>query len=254
MEPRQMRQQCCAELESDGPTASTLDAATAGSTVPRRPDARGTVPPDDCASDATERIGFVDSPRMGRPSSRGRTSVRDRLVAAADLELAEHGLLTGRMEAVARRAGVSRATAYRQMGTISELLAQVGLRRSRLHAARIKKIMHPHRRALEKIEAALVYCAAELPREPLVVALIYKGRQSTLDPEVVDICATVLGPVLVAGQQHGEIRVDIDLRSLIDYLAEQCCLAIEMPDRSAQAVHRRFQSFIVPSISALVRV
>jgi AcrR family transcriptional regulator len=40
------------------------------------------------------------------------------LIEAADLELADCGSLTGRFEAVARRAGVSRATAYRQLGSI----------------------------------------------------------------------------------------------------------------------------------------
>ena len=52
--------------------------------------------------------------------------VRDRLIAAADDDLTEHGSLTGRFEAVAHRAGVSRTIAYRQLGSVSELPTQVG--------------------------------------------------------------------------------------------------------------------------------
>ncbi|GAC1395516.1 MAG: hypothetical protein NVS4B6_19350 [Mycobacterium sp.] len=52
------------------------------------------------------------------------STVRARLIEAADDELAEHGSLRGRFDAVASRAGVSRATAYRQLGSISALLTQ----------------------------------------------------------------------------------------------------------------------------------
>ena len=68
-------------------------------------------------------------------------TVRDRLVRAADAEIAERGIESIQMEAVAIRAGVSRATAFRQLGNVSEMLVQVALLRSRRHTAAVEALM-----------------------------------------------------------------------------------------------------------------
>jgi AcrR family transcriptional regulator len=176
-------------------------------------------------------------------------TVRDRLIAAADDELAENGSLTGRFEAVAHRAGVSRATAYRQLGSVSELLTQVGLRRSEKYVAGLREVMEGEDGALEKIEAALIYSARELPNEPIVLDLISRHSASVVDPEVYELITDVMGPPLTAGQATGELRDDIDLESVLEYLIEQSYLATHAPDRSGWAVRRRFRLFIEPAIA-----
>lgn len=110
--------------------------------------------------------------------------------------------------------------------------------------------MSGHANALGAIEAGLVYCVHELAPDPTIKALMDGARTSALDPAVYEISAEVMGDVLMDGQQSGEIRVDIDLPSLVHYLAEQCCLASEASDHSKQAVRRRFQFFIVPAVEA----
>lgn len=174
--------------------------------------------------------------------------VRARLIAAADDELAERGSLTGRFEAVAHRAGVSRATAYRQLGSISELLTQVGLRRSEKHTAAVRDLMQREDDPLAKIEAAMIYSARELPNEPIVLDLIARRSTAVVDPEVRRVITGVLAPVLADGQASGEIRADIDRDLVIEYLTEQCYLATQAADRSPAAVRRRFRSFIAPCL------
>ena len=175
-------------------------------------------------------------------------AVRDRLVAAADDELAEHGTLSGRFEAVAHRAGVSRATAYRQLGSIAELLTQVGLRRSEKHTAFVTELMAREKDALAKIEASMIYSARELPNEPIVLDLIARRSAAVVDPEVRRLITGVLAPALAAGQASGEIRADIDRDLMIEYLTEQCYLATQAADRSAAAVRRRFRCFVAPCL------
>jgi AcrR family transcriptional regulator len=177
-------------------------------------------------------------------------AVRDRLITAADDELAEHGSLTGRFEDVAHRAGVSRATAYRQLGSISELLTQVGLRRSEKHTALVRELMGREGDALSKIEAAMIYSARELPNEPIVLDLISRRSAALVDPEVRRLITDVLAPALAAGQASGEIRTDLDRDAMIEYLTEQCYLATQAADRSAAAVRRRFRCFIAPCLTS----
>ena len=175
-------------------------------------------------------------------------TVRSRLIKAADDELAEFGSLTGRFDAVARRAGVSRATAYRQLGSVSELLTQVGLRRSEKHTARVRELMGREVGALAKIEAAFVYSARELPSEPVVLDLITRHSATVLDPDVRRLVDDLLTPALAAGQKRGEIRTDIALDFMIEYLTDQTYVVTQAADRTEVAVRRRFHCFIAPAL------
>ena len=185
-------------------------------------------------------IGPVD----GQPDN-----LLDRLIDAADAELAEHGSLTGRFEAVAHRAGVSRATAYRQLGSVSELLKQVGLRRSQKYIASLREVMDAEDCALDKLEAALIYGARVLPSDPIVLDLISRQFSPAADPEVYGLINALMGPALAEGRRSGEIRSDVDLEIVLHYLVEQSYLATHAVDRSAQAVRRRFRLFIEPAIA-----
>lgn len=184
----------------------------------------------------------------GRAKAKSWTT-RERLIWAADDELTEQGSLTGRFDAVARRAGVSRATAYRQIGSVSELLKQVGLLRSQKHVDRLSEVMACTHGALAKIEVAMIYSARELPAEPVVLKLIAHQSESRLDPEVRRLINSVLSPVLVEGQCSGEIRRDLHFECVMHYLAEQSYLAALEPDRSEEAVRERFKTFVEPAIT-----
>lgn len=175
-------------------------------------------------------------------------TVRDRLIEAADLELAEYGSLAGRFEAVARRAGVSRATAYRQLGSIAALSTQVGLRRAQKYLDGMRDAMDRESDPLAKVEAAMIFAARELPSEPIVLALI--SRPGTIvDPEVTRIATDLMSSALLKGQRSGQIRADIDLELIIEYLFEQSYLATHAVDRSPGAVGSRFRLFIEPVIA-----
>lgn len=174
--------------------------------------------------------------------------LRARLIQAADDELAEYGSLTGRFEAVARRAGVSRATAYRQMGSVSELMTQVGLRRAQKYLLGLREVMEREHGSVAKMEAAFIYGARWLPDEPIVAALIARQFTSGRDPEVYEMINDLVRPTLMSGQRSGEIRTDIDIDSIIDFLVEQSYLSTRAPDRSAHAVRRRFRTFIEPAL------
>jgi AcrR family transcriptional regulator len=177
-------------------------------------------------------------------------TVRDRLIRAADKEIAARGTNGVQMDVVAKVAGVSRATAFRQLGSVSEMLVQVALLRARRHVAAVDALMATKTGVFAKLEAALVYTAQELPSDPSISALIAQHAASVHDPRVHQVAVDVMSPVLDEGQRSGEIRTDIDMDEMVDFLVEQTYLAAEEIDRSDDEVRRRFRHFIIPALAA----
>lgn len=178
------------------------------------------------------------------------STVRGRLILAADAEVTAGGISALQMEPIARRAGVSRATAFRQLGSISEVLIQVALLRARRHVAAVDALMAKRTGTFSKIEAALIYTARELPTDPTISALIARHSASVHDPRVHAVAVGVMSPVLEDGRRNGEVRTDLAVGDLVDFLVEQTYLAAEELDRSEDAARRRFRHFIVPSLEA----
>ncbi|MGV0791171.1 TetR/AcrR family transcriptional regulator [Mycolicibacterium sp. XJ1819] len=176
--------------------------------------------------------------------------VRDRLLRAAEQEFAANEPGTVQMEAIARRAGVSRATAFRRLGSFSEVVVQVALRRAQRHIAAVQDLMETESGVFAKLEAALVYTARELPTDAAIAALIAQHSTASNDPRVHEQAVGAMGAVVREGQRTGEIRTDVGLDDLIVFLVEQTYLAAEAPDRSEAAVRRRFRRFVVPAIEA----
>jgi AcrR family transcriptional regulator len=177
-------------------------------------------------------------------------TVRSRLIRAGDELIAERGIDAVQMEAVAKRAGVSRATAFRQLGSVSEVLVQVALHRAQRHIDAVHQLMQTKTGAFAKIEAALVYTARELPTDAAITVLISRHSASVHDPRVHQAALGVMGPVLEEGQRNDEIRTDVPLDELVDYLVEQTYLAAEELDRSEAAAKRRFRFFVAPVLEA----
>src|SRR4029453_14278586 len=120
-------------------------------------------------------------------------NVRDRVIRPADDENTERGIESVQMEAVAKRAGVSRATAFRQLGSVSEVLVQVALLRSQRHTAELHRLMDSKVGVFAKIEAALVYTSHELPTDPAIAHLISQHSASVRDPRVHEAAMGLLG-------------------------------------------------------------
>lgn len=181
---------------------------------------------------------------------RNNGSAKTRLIHAADAEIAERGIDGVQMEAIAKRAGVSRATAFRQLGSISEALVQVALLRAERNIAAVRRVMHAKTGVFDKLEVAFIYNARELPKDPAIAALMAQRSASVRDPRVHDVAVQAVSPVLEEGQRNGEIRSDLSIDELVDFLVEQTYLAAEDIDRSHEAVRKRVRYFVVPAIEA----
>lgn len=183
-------------------------------------------------------------------TSREDGTVKDRLIRAADAEIAARGIGAVQMETIARNVGVSRATAFRQLGSVSEMLVQVALLRARRHVSAVQVLMAGKAGVFAKLEAAMVYTTRELPTDPSISALIARHSASVHDPHVHQVAVDAVGPVLEEGRRNGEVRDDLEIGELVDFLVEQTYLAAEEFDRSPDEVRRRFRHFIIPGLAA----
>ena len=187
-------------------------------------------------------------PQTYEPVDANNDSVRARLVRAADEEMTRQGTTSVTMAAVAERAGVSRATAFRQLGGTSEMIIQVGLYRSRKHIDRVQEIMDSQADVFSKMEDAMVYTTRELPGDPVIQALMAQRAAAVRDQDIHSVTSAINGPVLRAGQADGLIRTDIPIAEMTDFLIEQTYLAAEYPDRSEAAARHRFRIFVAPAL------
>lgn len=175
-------------------------------------------------------------------------NVRTRLVRAADEEMRIQGTTKVTMAAVAERAGLSRATAFRQLGSTSRMIILVGIYRARNLIAHTHEIIAAQPDIFAKLEDVLVYTTRELPEDPVIRALVAQRSVAVLDEDIRALTDEITGPVLLAGQAAGIIRADVPVREMIDFLLEQTYLAAEYPDRSEKAARHRFRTFVAPAL------
>jgi hypothetical protein len=64
------------------------------------------------------------------------------------------------------------------------------------------------------------------------------------------VAVDAMGPVLDEGQRSGQVRTDIGIDEMVDFLVEQTYLAAEEIDRSDDETRRRFRHFVIPGIAA----
>jgi AcrR family transcriptional regulator len=160
-----------------------------------------------------------DAPRRGRPRS---ATSRDAILRAASELLLEHGLDAISMDAVAKRAGASKATIYRwwpskELLAVDALFSEWEPARPRSHdtgtlAGDLFSLMRPWARRL-----------AAKPYGRVIAALITRAQS---DPQFAEeYHARFVGPrrdqarvIFVRAIDRGEIPPDTDIEAALDLL------------------------------------
>lgn len=189
-------------------------------------------------------------------------TVRDRLISAADAALRNSGVDAVTVEAVAQTAGISRATAFRQLGKREDMIVAVGVRRAADYARRCEVEMAGVATASEKLHAAFQFLVRELPEDPVMRAVVTVRTAGQLADDVHDLLTETFGPVIESGRVGGEIRTDVSGELVMRWIVEQLYLALQQPHRDIVSVRDRLRLFVFPALvpsavagatSALVR-
>ncbi|MGX7680023.1 TetR/AcrR family transcriptional regulator [Jatrophihabitans sp. DSM 45814] len=132
------------------------------------------------------------------------------------------------IEAVAQAAGVSRATAYRHFGDRDGLLFHAAILLTRRHGELAAELINAEATVAGKVEVGFAYTAREIRADDMLRLLLTSRRTQAIDGVVRSLAMEITGPGLREGQLDGQVRDDLTLDELIDWLTEQQHVVIRL--------------------------
>lgn len=158
---------------------------------------------------------------------------RERLLDAAEACLARFGIAKTTAEDVARAAGLSRATIYRQFGSRDGLIAAVTTREAERCAAAAIEHLRRFDDIGDWIVEGILFCLRDIPARPLLVQLggraefVAASRVVLRSDRMRTLGSDVLRPLFERARASGRLVDDFDLdefsewvlRALMSFLA-----------------------------------
>jgi AcrR family transcriptional regulator len=174
-----------------------------------------------------------DLARRGRTGRRTNSSVlstdtaeaRRQILAAAESVIARYGVSKTTMDDIGKQAGVSRPTVYRYFGDRDNLLAALIERRTRMLFDRARDYIFGFESFAEQLVEGLLYLIDHGRKDPIVRILVGPEYLGVTSPIVngsalaAELIAEMWEPVLRRAIQRGEIRSDLDVLDVGQWLA-----------------------------------
>lgn len=167
-----------------------------------------------------------------------RRDVRTAIQEAAYALVSERGLRAVTMAEVAKRAGIGRATLYKYVGSVEEILTAHHAQHVEQHLEQLTeardRAVDPDR-ALHAVLSGFARICRERARHgvPEVSALVHRGPEHDHAEQRV---AALLAGCLAAAQDEGTVRRDVAPTELATYCLHALAAAGELP--SVAAVER----------------
>jgi AcrR family transcriptional regulator len=171
--------------------------------------------------------------RQGRTRRRTNSSVlsgdaaeaRRQILAAAENVIARYGVSKTTMDDIGKQAGVSRPTVYRYFGDRDNLLGALIERRTRMLFDRARDYIFGFESFADQLVEGLLYLVDHGRRDPIVRILVGPEYLGVTSPIVngsalaAELTAEMWEPVLRRATQRGEIRSDLDVMAVGQWLA-----------------------------------
>ena len=149
------------------------------------------------------------------------------------------------VEGVAKAAGVSRATAYRYLGSREELLRRAALALVEGHADQCREAVGRATTVAQQVEETFAFTIRQTIADRRLQMLLKSPRTAGLIEAVQQLTASILLPTLQEGQRAGQVRDDISADELITWLVEQ--LELLTRKRMTEEQTRQWvQIFVIP--------
>ncbi|MEV6305618.1 helix-turn-helix domain-containing protein [Actinoplanes sp. NPDC051861] len=193
---------------------------------------------------------------------RGDDEVTTRLLDAAHFQFCRIGIRRSTMEDVARRAGVSRVTAYRRFATKDALVKHVIRREFRRYFNQFLVEIQQAPTAEDRVVLGFVSSLRAIRHNPLIGGLMIT-EPDVLIPSMIGDGGLIMGTVqrFVAGQlrqeQHaGNISAQVDVEVVAELMTRLCCSFLVTPSfvidlDNADELRRVAQQFLAPMLRPL---
>jgi AcrR family transcriptional regulator len=184
-------------------------------------------------------------------------SPRERYLSAAEACYARFGLTKTTVEDVARAAGVSRATVYREFGNRDEILLAVVAREAGRVAAEAELHLGRFDDVGSWIVEGMLFCLSEIPRRPVLAMLLAPedvGRTSRLvftSEQLGAIGADMLRPIFEPAHRAGLLRESVELKTLMDWVLRVLMSYLTVPShlaRNQDEMRHLLREMILPAV------
>jgi AcrR family transcriptional regulator len=206
----------------------------------------------------------------GRTKRRTNTSVlsgnateaREQILAAAENVIARYGVSKTTMDDIGKQAGVSRPTVYRYFGDRDNLLGALIERRARMLFDRARTYIFGFESFDEQLVEGLLYLIDHGRRDPIMRILVgpeYLGVTTPIvngSALVAELTAEMWEPVLRLAIQRGEIRPDLDLLAVGQWLALVQFILVGRHDVTGTddpGTRMLLKTFVLPAFSLIQR-
>jgi AcrR family transcriptional regulator len=201
---------------------------------------------------------------QGRVARRTNTSVlssdtaeaREQILAAAENVIARYGVSKTTMDDIGRQAGVSRPTVYRYFGDRDNLLGALIERRARMLFDRARQYIFGFESFTDQLVEGLLYLVDHGRRDPIVRILVGPEHLGVTTPIVngsdlvAELTAEMWGPILQRAIQRGEIRSDLDVLAVGQWLALVQFILVGRRDVTSTddpGVRTMLKTFVLPA-------
>jgi AcrR family transcriptional regulator len=208
-----------------------------------------------------------DAGRIGRRTNSSVLSgdaaeARLQILAAAEIVIARYGVSKTTMDDIGKQAGVSRPTVYRYFGDRDNLLGALIERRARMLFDRARDYILGFESFPEQLVEGLLYLVDHGRRDPIMRTLV--------GPEYLDVTSSIVNgsalaaeltaemwePVLRRAAQRGEIRSDLDVMAVGEWLAVVQFILLEHRDVASTdhpSTRLLLKTFVLPAFIPAAR-
>ena len=206
---------------------------------------------------STPRVAFRAMPGRSRGSARqrARRDIPPEVIAAARKNFLHYGVSRTTMGDIARTVAVPRQTIYEYVASRDDLVDAVLLARIKEIAEDLKPLA---RKGASFVEAFVETSAAAIERarsDHELMNIFTTGPSDRFQdvvtgpyPEIHDIVADLLGPILDYGRETKMLRTDKTIDELIDWIRVVYLSLITQSNPAAQNDRDIVADFLLPSI------
>lgn len=182
---------------------------------------------------------------------------RERLLDAAEACLRRYGLSKTTVEDVARAAGVSRATVYRQIGSRDALVLAVAAREAERCAAAAMDHLQQFDDIGSWVVEGVLFCLRDIPKRPVLAQLgapqdwADASRLVLRSERMLAIGSDLLRPMFERARREGLLAPSVELDAFIEWGLRIVMSFLAMPGparRSEEELRQLLRTMLLPAI------